>query len=174
MSAGIKMKVISDGELTIDLTLFYLLLKVGGVLRGQYIYVESGGKSVDELLSVVRGLKTSKVPTVGFCPAEEPKRLECVDALKNFCLELYEYLGGRCVACVIKVYSLIYDEWLVSEERLMKIFELSIKFNLPLYFNNGSIVITTCPSTYEEVVKLPTNAYVDGLRILMEMVKYLQ
>jgi hypothetical protein len=173
MSVGVGLRVISDGELTIDLTLFYLLLKVGGVLRGQYIYVESRGESVDELLSSLESLKVSKVPTVGFCPAEEPRRLEGVDVLKDFCLELYEYLEGRCVACVVKVYSLIYNEWLVGEEKLMKIFELSIKFNLPLYFNNGSIVITTCPSTYEEVQRLPPNAYRDSLRILTEVVKYL-
>ncbi|MEM0505573.1 MAG: hypothetical protein QXH57_05140 [Sulfolobales archaeon] len=167
-----KFKVVDNGDLTINLTLLYILLRKGALLRGPFLYLDVQPTDIEKLLNEVLNSSGPKIPTVNFCPHDEPIRIYDVDdVLGQLCLEVYRYFNDRCLACAIKVYSILSENWLVSEELLIKIFEKIIKYELPAEFNNGSIVVTTCPTNYEDASKLIPGAYVDGINMLKNFIR---
>lgn len=167
-----KFKVIDNGDLRINLTLLYLLLRMGAFLRGPFLYLDIRPANIEKFFNEVLNSEGPGIPTVDFCPHDEPVRIYDIDdMLGQLCLEIYKYFNDRCVACVIKVYSILSENWLVNEELLLKIFEKIIKYGLSAEFNNGSIIVTTCPTSYEDASKLPSGAYVEGINILKNFIK---
>ncbi len=162
-----KIKVIENGGLAINLTLLYLLLKRGALLRGPYLYVNTELTSIDELINVILNHKDVDVPTINFCPSDEPTMIYEVDSLlARLCSEVYKYFDDRCAACVVKVYSILFESWLFDEVSLIRLFEAIIRYGLPTEFSNGSLVITTCPANYEDVSRLAHGTYVEGIDLL--------
>lgn len=167
-----KFKVVDNGDLRISLTLLYLLLRRGALLRGPFLYLDIQQTDIEKFFNDVLSSESPGIPTVDFCPHDEPIRIHDVDdILGQLCLEVYRYFNDRCVACVMKVYSVLSENWLVSEELLIKIFEKIIKYGLSAEFNNGSIVVTTCPTNYEDASKLLPGTYVDGINMLKNFIK---
>lgn len=162
-----RIKVVENGELTINLTLLYLLLKRGALLRGSYLYITTELASIEEFIKVILNHKDNDIPMVNFCPSDEPVIVYDVDSkLGELCSEIYKYFDDRCAACVIKVYSILLDSWLFDESSLVRLFETIIRYSLPTIFNNGSLVVTTCPDSYEDASRLDRGAYVKGIDLL--------
>ncbi len=162
-----RIEVLEGGELKVSLTLLYLLLRRGGLLRGPYLHVKTESASIEELINDVLTHKDVDVPSVNFCPSDEPVRLYGIDdVLGELCSEVYTYFNDRCAACVIKVFSVLSESWLVSEEFLVKLFQHAIKHGLPAEFFNGNIILTTCPANYEDASKLPPGSYLNGINVL--------
>ncbi|MCX8185916.1 MAG: hypothetical protein N3G48_02265 [Sulfolobales archaeon] len=168
---GFRLKVLEDGELKINLTLLYLLIKSGANLDGPYLYVEGDPTTINYVLNGLSRYKDFEVPSIDFCPSDEPIRVYDVDeVLKDFCIEVYRYFNDRCSACAIKVYSIISESWLFSKEALIKLFEAIINHHLPTQFNSGCLVVAACPSSYEDASKLMPGAYLDGIELLRRFI----
>lgn len=164
-----------NGNLSVPLSLIYILLRYGHAkLKGRYVIVT---QEYAHLLADLKLRPDDAVPEVRFCPSDEPKAVDVNDVFKDFCVKVYKYFGDRCAACVIKVYSVVEDMWLVDEEKLVRIFDIAKDHQLPLEWSTGSIILTTCPENYDEAYrKLRPGDYVKGLeklkKALAELTKY--
>ncbi|MEM2444716.1 MAG: hypothetical protein QW596_02300 [Sulfolobales archaeon] len=162
-----KLRILEDGELKISLTLFYILLKNGASLRGPYLYIGGRETNLNHIVNELSRVKDFEIPSINFCPSDEPVRIHNIDeVLGDLCTEIYRYFNDRCSACVIKVYSLISESWLINENDLIRLFEVIASYHLPTQFINGCIVITTCPANYEDANKLLPGTYLQGINLL--------
>ncbi|MEM0006461.1 MAG: hypothetical protein QW406_06320 [Ignisphaera sp.] len=155
----------SGGRLSIPISLIYALLRRGyAKLKGRYMVIAQ--ECVSLFTDIKLGLNDI-VPEVGFCPSEEPSIIDVDDVLKDVCLEVYRYFEDRCAACVIKVYSVVEEMWLIDEETLVELFNIARDHRLPLEWSTGSIVLTTCPENYGEAYReLKPGDYIKGLEKL--------
>lgn len=168
---SLRIRVIdSDGRALQRLTLIYAILRRRiGYLEGPYLVVRAVSVSIDDIAFT----EDDYIPEVTFCPSDEPEELDG-EELREVCIEVYKYFSGKCAACAIKVYSIVAEEWLVSEGDLIKVFEVSKKYGLPLEFSYGNLILTTCPESYELARNLPPGSYVRGVEKLREAVNDLR
>jgi len=140
-----KIKVLDEyGELLITLGQLYAALKNGAKLEGHYMVFE--GELVEE-----------EVPEVEFCPSNEDIKFIVTsneDPLSRICSETYKYFRDRCAACAIKVFSVLLNDWVINEDELLKIFEVSKKWDLKLEWRNGSIVLTRCEDSWSKALNI--------------------
>ncbi len=160
-----------DGNLTIDLTAFYILLKYGlARLYGPNMIID--GSDLIRAYNCLKRTTMPRLPTIDYCPSDEPIKIhDLSDELSNLCTEVYRFLNDKCAACVIKVYSLAANEWLIDSKELVKLLDLSIEYNLSVEFRRGCIILSSCPSSYEEVNN--SYSYVDGLKVLKRALTHL-
>ncbi len=153
----------SNGDLRYPLTLLYILMKHGiAHIDGRYIIM----KSTPDYIGNIEVEHKEIVPEVGFCPSGSPEVLDVDNIFRDICIEVYKYFEDRCAACAIKVYSILGEMWLVSEEELLKILDIAIEHHLPIEWFRGNIVITTCPESFEDAKMLKPGDYIKGLEKL--------
>ena len=145
-----------EGNLLIPPSLLYTLLKHGARFEGPYLLVEELPKRLEE------------VPTVRFCPSTEIVPIDTDDpVLSSVCYDLYRYFEDRCAACAVKVYSVLGETWLCSEEVLIRLLDVARRYGLPVEWSRGNIVFTTCPEDYSRASReLRPGDYVKGLELL--------
>lgn len=175
---SLRIEVVDDvGNLKIPLPILYALLRRGvAKLSGRYLELDPSG-----LALIKSGAITEEdlVPEVEFCPSGEPQPIDVdpSDPLAEVCADVYRYFPGdetsRCAACAIKVYSALGEMWLVSEQELVKILEIAKKHGLPIEWNRGNVVYTTCPPDYRDAQHYPPGAYRQGLERLRKAVEEL-
>lgn len=161
-----------DGSIRISLSTLYALLRRGlAKLDGPYLVLDP--RAVEILSKSLS--QEDLVPEAEFCPPGEPQPLDLDpdDVLAQACSDVYRYFPGdetsRCAACAVKVYATIGDQWLVTEEQLVKLLELAKEFNTPLEWSKGNIVYTTCPPDYRDAKDYPPGSYVEGLKLLRKV-----
>ncbi len=172
----VRIEVVDEsGNLRVPLALLYALLRRGARLCGRSLEVDPS--AVQQLAS---GLSPEDmVPEVEFCPSGEPQPIDLDpdDVLSQVCTDVYRYFPGdessRCAACAIKVYSTLGETWLVSEEQLIKILEVAREENLPIEWNRGNVVYTTCPPDYRDAQNYPPGSYREGLEKLRKAARRL-
>jgi len=175
---SLRIEVVDDvGNLKVPLPILYALLRRGAAkLSGRYLEITSEGI---ELLRNRSITEEDMVPEVEFCPSGEPQPLDVDpdDPLAEVCADVYRYFPGdessRCAACAIKVYSALGETWLVSEKELVKILEVAKKYGLPIEWNRGNVVYTTCPPDYRDAQHYPPGSYREGLEKLRQAAREL-
>lgn len=147
-----EVKILSeDGELLISLGQLYAALKRGAKFKKQYMIIE--GELIEE-----------EVPEVDFCPSEEDIKNIIInnnDPLSNVCSEVYRYYHDKCAACAIKAFSILLNDWIIDERKLLKIFEVAKSWDLKLEWKNGSIVLTKCTSLWSEALNTIRKAIIE-------------
>jgi len=147
-----KIKILSeDGELLISLGQLYAALRRGAKFEKHYIIFE--GELIEE-----------EVPEVDFCPSGEDVKNIVIsdnDPLSNICSEIYRYYHDTCAACAIKAFSILLNDWIIDEKKLLKIFEVAKSQNLKLEWRNGSIVLTKCESSWTRALNVIRKAIIE-------------
>jgi len=146
-----KIKILSeDGELLISLGQLYAALRRGARFEKHYMIFE------EELIE-------EEVPEVDFCPSDEDVRniiINSNDPLSNICSEVYRYYHDKCAACAIKAFSILLNDWIIDEKKLLKIFEVAKSQDLKLEWKNGSIVLTKCVNSWIEALSIIRKAII--------------
>ncbi len=176
---GFKIEALDEnGNLRIPVALLYALLRRGAAkLSGRFLEIEDP-KALQEAASSLG--PDDLVPEVEFCPSGEPQPIDLDpdDVLSRVCSDVYRYFPGdessKCAACAIKVYSSLGEVWLVDEGQLVEILRIAKEENLPIEWNRGNVVYTTCPPDYRDAQHYPPGSYREGLERLRRAAQRLE